>query len=435
MLFRVLGPLAVEPDTGSVVLAGSRSRALLTALLLAPGQLVPAHRLAEAVWDAAVPAHVAAAVHSAVSRLRRALGPVGDMIVTRPPGYLLDTDPGSVDAEIFETHLRTAAALLNRDPAQAVTVLDEALALWRGPAYGEFADGFARAAATRLEELRVTAREDRAEALLRTGAPAEAATSAVELAADHPLRDRPVELAMRALAATGRTPEALDAYQGHRARLRDELGLDPPRALRELHARVLRSELDPVDAADRNSPRLRKAPSAPGRPLLPARPSPLIGRHEVLAALTATAAARPLVTLCGPGGVGKTRTALELAHRVAEQGQAVWWIDLVPVTSARLITAVATATGVELGGGSAPVEELCSRLAEHRGLFVLDNAEHLLGPLAALLERLLDTTSGLTVLATSREQTRPGRGDRAGPSAVRRPGRRRPRQPGRPPVR
>jgi predicted ATPase/DNA-binding SARP family transcriptional activator len=403
MLFRVLGPLAVEPDTGPLVLTGSRSRALLTVLLLAPGKLVPVHRLAEALWESTAPADIDAAVHSAVARLRRALGPVGVLVVTRPPGYLLDIDRGSVDAEVFEMRHRAGAALLSQNPTDALATLDEALALWRGPAYGEFADGFARSAATHLEQLRVIAREDRAEALLRAGAPAEAAASAVDIAAEHPLRERPVDVAMRALTAARRTPEALATYQLHCDHLREELGLDPSRALRDLHARILRSELDPVDTAVPHASPSAKTQPVPARPRLPARPSPLVGRREALASLGTTLTARRLVTLVGTGGVGKTRTALELAYRAVQHGRAVWWVDLVPVTASRLIDAVATATGVEVGG-TEPVDDLCHGLAGHRGLLVLDNAEHLLKPLAALVERLLGTATGLTLLVTSRER-------------------------------
>jgi predicted ATPase/DNA-binding SARP family transcriptional activator len=393
MLFRVLGPLEVRTDGGHVLLGGARSRALLTALLLTPRELVPVHRLAQALWPEDEPGNVDNAVHSAVSRLRRALGSAGELVVTRPPGYLLDATRGSVDAEVFEERLRAAGAA--HDATAAVAELDDALALWRGPAYGEFADGFARAAATRLEELRIAAWEDRADALRRAGALAEAAAAALDLAAAHPLRERPVEVAMGALAAAGRASEALATYQRHRDHVRDELGLDPSPGLRGVHARVLRAEL-PAPAASQQAPK--------ARPRLPRVPSPIIGRAEELAELATALATRPLVTLVGPGGVGKTRTALELAHRAAGRGRPVWWVDLVPVTRERIVEAVAGAAGIGLGPGEDAVDDLRRGLARRRGLLVLDNAEHLLGPLAELVERLLDGPAGLTVFVTSRER-------------------------------
>src|SRR5687768_9059114 len=126
MQFRVLGPLEVLTGSGPVVLRGSRSRALLTALLLSPGELVPAHRLAQALWADDEPADVDNGVHVAVSRLRRALGPAAALVVTRPPGYLLAVGRGDVDAEEFEARCRDATARLTGDPGGALAAVDAA---------------------------------------------------------------------------------------------------------------------------------------------------------------------------------------------------------------------------------------------------------------------------------------------------------------------
>ena len=418
MQFRVLGPLEVLTEAGPVVPGGPRSRALLTALLLTPGELVPTHRLVEAIWGEAEPTDPDNAVHRVVSRLRRVLGPGAASVVTRPPGYLVQVDGHDVDAVAFAEEVRTAGVRLAADPHGALAVLDSALARWRGPAYGEFAEGFARAAAARLEDLRTVAREHRVEALLRSGAATTAAATAVDLAAEHPLRERPVELAIRALAGDGRVSEALSAFQRFRDHVRDELGLDPSPALRDLHARVLRAEI-PATAPPRATvavPAPRPAPEAsagrarvgpgtrgPGIRIPPRPPTALLGRDDVLVRLGEILAARRLVTVVGPGGVGKTRVALELAHRASASGRVVWWVDLVPVTEDRLVDAIAAATGVELGDQD-PGEDLVHALAAHRGVLVLDNAEHLLDALAALVERVLVHQRGLTVLATSRER-------------------------------
>ena len=166
MLFRVLGPLEVSGGEATVP-RGAGPRALLTALLLQPNSVVPAYRLAEAIWGADPPDRMDNALHQVVTRVRRALGPAGAAVVTRPPGYLLVAGASSIDAACFETQYRAAMARSAADPGAAVVLLDEALAWWRGPAYAEFADGFARPAATRLEELRLAAREDRAGAAAR----------------------------------------------------------------------------------------------------------------------------------------------------------------------------------------------------------------------------------------------------------------------------
>ena len=261
MRFRVLGPVEIESEDGPVVVSGQRLRALLTALLLQPNSVVPTDRLVEALWGQDLPESPANALHQVVTRLRARLGRWADCVRTGPGGYVLVAPDGSIDAEVFEGTYRRARSLMDAgsdraDPDQAD--LDQAaqrragqaLALWRGPAYGEFASGFAQAAAVRLQELRTAALEDRVELLLRRGATTDAVADARDLVAAEPLRERPVELLMRALHADGRVAEALDAYRDHRELLADELGLDPPAGLRELEARILRDDLPAPAATD-----------------------------------------------------------------------------------------------------------------------------------------------------------------------------------------
>jgi predicted ATPase/DNA-binding SARP family transcriptional activator len=395
MRFRVLGPVGVDTGDGvERVPGGVQGRALLAALLLRPGALVSVHELAEAVWGERLPADVDNAVHVAVRRLRRALGPAGDRLVTGPRGYRLDLGGEPTDAELFEDGCRAARARMGTDPAGAVVLFDHALARWRGPAFGEFAESFARPAAVHLEEERRIAGEDRVEALLRAGSLEEAAASSAQLVAAHPLADRPVLLLLRSMAAAGRTAEALEAYQRHLRVLRDELGLDPSPQLRDLHRSILRGDVEgpPRAAAGR------------ARSRLPRRPGTLLGRDDELAALDSAPVEAGLVTLVGPGGVGKTRLALELAHRWASTGRPVWWVDLVPVQPGRVVEAIATATGVEVPPGPDPAGALSAALETGRGVLVVDNAEHLLEPLCAVVERLLAVAPGMAVVATSRER-------------------------------
>lgn len=218
--------------------------------------------------------------------------------------------------------------------------------------------------------------------------------SASDLVAAHPLADRPVDVVMRALVAAGRTADALAAYRRHREALRDELGVDPGPELRELHGRILREELDP--------PVPRAAPVDRSR--LPTRPSELVGRDDELRALRRAVHGSALVTVVGPGGVGKTRLALELAHGWTTGGRAVWWVDLVPVPPSRVVEVIAEATGVEIAPGADPVTALCTALAVSDGVLVLDNTEHLLEAVAFIVERLREAAPRLAVLATSRER-------------------------------
>ena len=167
MRFRVLGPLEIETDDGPIAITGQRPRALLTALLLQPRKLVSTDRLVDALWDEDRPDSPANALQQVVTRLRARLGRWARVVRTEPGGYLLAAPEGSIDAEEFELSYRRARTLMDADPGQAARVLDRALALWRGPAYGEFGNGFAHVSAVRLDELRMAALEDRVELLLR----------------------------------------------------------------------------------------------------------------------------------------------------------------------------------------------------------------------------------------------------------------------------
>jgi predicted ATPase/DNA-binding SARP family transcriptional activator len=403
MLFRVLGPLEVSGGDARVP-PGAGPRALLTGLLLQPNSVVPSYRLAEAIWGADPPDPTDNALHQVMARVRRALGAAGRAVVTRSPGYLLVVGASSIDAVCFESDYRAALARSATDPGAAVALLDEALAWWRGPAYAEFADGFARPAALHLEELRLSAREDRAALLLAAGSIAEAVAGARDLAAEYPLRERPVDVLMRGLHAAGRPAEALDAYRTHREHVASELGLDPTTGLRDLEARILRD--DPgLSARGAARPPAAPATTAPTTErTLPWRPSPLIGREDELHLLRTGIATRPVVTLVGPGGVGKTRLALEVAHHVVEDGGSAWWADLTTVTPGRLVASLADATGSELPPGDDGAGALCTALRHRTGVLCLDNAEHLLDALAEIVERLTASAPDLVVLATSRER-------------------------------
>jgi predicted ATPase/DNA-binding SARP family transcriptional activator len=403
MKFKVLGPLEVEGDAGAaVVVTGQRPRALLTALLLDPGAAVPLDRLVDALWADELPAAPANALQQIVARLRGRFAAAGDgmadALATTPDGYRLAVPPGAVDAVLFERGYRRARAVRDEDPRAAAAVLDEALALWRGPAYGEHAEGFARAPAVRLEELRTAALEDRAELHLRLGGTTEAVAAARDLVMAHPLRDRPVELLMRALHAAGRTPEALDAFRDHRERLAEELGLDPPAALRDLEASILRDDLPTAEPPPPVTPSARM--SSP----LPWKRGRVFGRDQDLELLIDCLARERVLTLVGPGGVGKTRLAVEAVHQLAESGRRVWWADLSAVTPDRLVGALAEATGVDMPGAAEPTQMLAASMRHLDGVLCLDNAETVLADVAVAVESLVATAPRLAILATSRER-------------------------------
>ncbi|GAA5081654.1 hypothetical protein GCM10023259_090070 [Thermocatellispora tengchongensis] len=232
----------VEAGDGAPVALGDRQRAVLAALLARAGEVVSFDRLVDLVWGERPPANPHAALHSQVSRLRRALG--YDGLVTRPPGYLLQAGPGEVDALRFDALV--AEARRQDDPAAAAALLGEALALWRGPAYAEFADAeIARLEAIRLDEARLEAVEARAAALLDCGRAAEALPALEAFTTEHPLRERARALLMRALYALGRHADALRNYQAYRRRLAEDLGLEPSAAMAALELEILRHDVAP----------------------------------------------------------------------------------------------------------------------------------------------------------------------------------------------
>ncbi len=222
-------------------------RKVLAALLAEHDRVVSADRLVESIWpEDAAPEGARRTAMSYVSRLRSSIG--GEHVVTRSTGYELVLDGASYDAVDFEAALGRARA---SDPVEALVAYDEALALWSGRAFGDDADEWwLRPVAARLEELRLVALEERAEHLLDAGRAAEAVADLQGLVAEQPLRERFVELLMRALYLSGRQAEALRAYQSFRAYLADETGLEPSSGLTELEKRITLGDasLDPPSA-------------------------------------------------------------------------------------------------------------------------------------------------------------------------------------------
>jgi DNA-binding SARP family transcriptional activator len=236
--FRVLGLLEVLDAGHPVDLRGKKVRSLLAMLVLHPGTVVSADRLAEALWGDNAPATVASTLQVYVSQLRKALG--SHVVQTRSPGYVLAVEADQIDAVRFERLVAEGRSLLSDDPPTAIARLTEALALWRGPALADFAfEDFARAHIARLEELRLVATEERTDAELALGRHGELIGPLRSLVEDHPLRERLWGQLILALYRNGRQAEALRALSEVRRLLGEELGIDPGPALRQLEADVL----------------------------------------------------------------------------------------------------------------------------------------------------------------------------------------------------
>jgi DNA-binding SARP family transcriptional activator/pimeloyl-ACP methyl ester carboxylesterase len=272
--FQVLGPLEIRDGDRDVHLGSAKQRRLLAALLVHANQVVSLDRLADIIWGDAPPAAAGATLQNHVSRLRailepgRAPGSSGNLILTHPPGYLLRVDDDQVDARRFE-QLAAEGRVALRDgdpPIDAGRHLSEALALWRGPALAEFADEpFARAEASRLEELRMSALEDRVDAELASGRHGELIGELEALAQQNPLRERLWARRMLALYRCGRQAEALGAYQELRRHLAEELGITPNLELVALEEAILlqKPELDWLPTAPQTQSETRRAQRVP----------------------------------------------------------------------------------------------------------------------------------------------------------------------------
>ncbi|MET8687426.1 BTAD domain-containing putative transcriptional regulator [Streptomyces sp. NPDC004732] len=434
MHFGVLGPLAVRDGKGEPVkVPEAKVRALLADLLVHEGRPVSADRLIDDLWGDAPPGNPANALQSKVSQLRRALG--RDRVVHQPPGYRLRLDPAAgdeVDADRFRALVEEARRA--PDPRSRAHALGQALALWRGPAYADLADEeFVRAAADRLAEQRLAVVEEQAEARLAAGDHTLLTGELADLVARHPLRERLRAAQLRALYLAGRQSEALASYAALRRQLSEELGLDPGPELAALHEAILRQDPSlgrrvPEPNVEPNlspAPDLSTRPAAGpgptveqgGRQALPTPLTPLVGRTQAVAEVGELLAAGRLVTLTGPGGVGKTRLALEAAARsAASSPDDVRLVELAALrgdsTLADLAVSVSTALGLRDDMPSAssttarpttPLDRLTAALRDRRTLLVLDNCEQVVEEAAALADALLRAAPGLRVLATSQE--------------------------------
>ncbi|WP_250031043.1 BTAD domain-containing putative transcriptional regulator [Paractinoplanes maris] len=377
MQIGLLGPFEVRTDDGGLAdVPGARLRALLSALALEAGRVVTKDTLVDWIWGSRPPADATNSLHRLVSRLRKVL-PEGS-VEGHPAGYRLAVDPASVDAVRFERLLTGKAPR-------------EALALWRGGALQDVgltgSEAF-DAAVTRLEELRLSAFEDR----FAAGAGAGQIAELTALVAAHPLRERLVGALMRALAAAGRGNEALQVFRRTRESLADELGADPSAELSALNVALLRGEHREV------------------RTNLRAELTSYVGKDDDVAAVRGLVAAHRLTTLVGPGGTGKTRLATETGRALGgELPDGVWLVELAPIgAGGDVAQATITALGLRdtlLGG--APEAELTERLVaairDREAVLVLDNCEHVIEAAAAFAHRLLGECRRLRILATSRE--------------------------------
>ena len=368
----LLGAFQVVIDGKPVDINVGITSGIVARLALTPGVTVSSDELVADLWDEATPGALNT-IRSQVSRLRS--GVMGDLIRGGRGGYSLQIDPHTVDVARLRIHLSEGE-------------LDEAETLWSRtllPRLDRFPfverERAALAASVRAAALRLG--ESRLDAADFEGAVA-ALTPAV---ADEPLHERPVLLLARALARAGRPSDALAQIDAFRRRLRDEQGLDLPDGAEQLRASIVRRDVavSPVDV-ERHGVAIAL--------------TQLVGRVDELAAIETARLESRVVTLVGPGGVGKTRLAMESARRSQRTGDEVQWvIELADLLGSDILGAVADV----LSSADGSIETVARQLAARRSLLILDNAEHVLVPVAEFVTRILDLCPGLAILVTSRE--------------------------------
>ncbi|WP_191908019.1 BTAD domain-containing putative transcriptional regulator [Nocardioides cynanchi] len=344
----VLGPVVARIDARAIDLGTPKQRALIAALALSAGRPVAVDVIVDLLWGDAPPAGVAGTLQAYVSGLRRVLEPTrqrrapATVLVTAAPGYALRLAAGALDAERFERvvdeqHRRLRLLSGHGPPALSADellagarALEEALGLWRGTPYAELEDApRAVAERTRLEELRLVAREDLAVAELALGRHATVAADLEAMTAEHPLRERLWGLRALALTRAGRQADALQVLREVRDVLDDELGIEPGAELRDLQTAVLRQDpsLEWVPPPSRPGTPFVAARTEPETP--PSAPSgadwPMLGRAADLAALCeawdrARAGTPDYAVLIGEPGIGKSRLAAELVAEARRTG-------------------------------------------------------------------------------------------------------------------
>ncbi|WP_411144858.1 BTAD domain-containing putative transcriptional regulator [Streptomyces sp. x-80] len=421
---------------------GSPQRqAVLAALALRPGRAVSLAQLVDAVWGQELPAGPAATIRTYAWQLRKSFE--GDpsapgVLLSAGDGYRLAVSASAVDALRAESLAGQAArARTAGRPEEARGLLADALDLWHGQPLSGVPGPFAHGQRARLEELRLALLEERLELDLLLGEAPSALPGLVELTVTHPLRERPHALLMRALCGTGRRPEALTVFAAYRARLAEELGVDPGAQLTQLHLGILRGDLAPAprpEPAERGPagprplnlpatarrwlvPAQRPGPPSARRPVrppaqLPAPPADFTGREDAASRLSAllTGGERPapaIVLVNGMAGIGKTALALRVAHRVrAAYPDGQLYADLAglsrtPADPAATLAAFLTALGVAPGAVPPGLDDrsrlLRSELDGRRVLLVLDDVRD-----AAQLRPLLPGSASCGVVVTSR---------------------------------
>lgn len=391
----LLGPVRALADTEPLRLRGVTARTVLARLALSAGSVVSADQLADALWGDDLPLDPSGSLRSTVSRLRAQLG--RDVIVTEGAGYRLDIALVQLDLADLEAGI-SGTGRPHRDPDR----LKALLGLWRGDALADVAWTAAfEPERARIEELRARLVDDYHNAMLATGRAEEALADLERDAAADPLRESTQLLLMRALHWCGRTADALRAGEAYRARLVEQTGIDPTPDYDALARTLLTPQASPDP--DGRRPGAPPAAAAPPERRWAPPDTPFVGRDAELADLAQLSRQRRLVTVIGPGGVGKTRLVTESVAQ-APASEPIEMVSLAALERGSSIdAAVATELGIEVSETDTRTA-LIERLRTRPSTLVLDNCEHVLAGARSLGEELLRSIPELRLIATSRRR-------------------------------
>jgi predicted ATPase/DNA-binding SARP family transcriptional activator len=409
--FAVLGPVRAWRGEAELDLGTPQQRTVLAVLLLAEGRQVSASALVDALWGSEPPKAAAGTLRTYISRLRQGMAAGGGQAVIESAGagYALPVPSDAVDLGLFlERSAQARTVRGNGETAKAAIFLRDALALWQGEPLAGLPGEYAEAQRGRLTELQLAAMEDLLGLEIELGEHVAAAAELRTLAAAHPLREQLSELLMLALYRAGRQADALAVFDRARRTLSEELGIDPGPGLQEMHQRILQTDRSLIGAAvPEPRPQVAVEPSPGIRPPspLPVEMTSLYGREQAIdevVGLVERSGVR-LVTLTGPGGVGKTRLVVAVGERLRDRfGAGTVFVPLDTVSDPRLVLpAIGRMAGADLSNAGSPLDALVEMFGDGAWLLIVDNLEQVV-EVARDLGELLARCPGVAILATSR---------------------------------
>lgn len=409
----LLGPLVVAVDDCSeVAVTARKQRAVLELLALRVGAVVQLGDLIDALWGEAPPTTANKIVQTYVHALRQKLP--SETIKTVSGGYRLSIPAEDVDVGRFERLLRAGHdAIEDSDPGRATEYLSEGLALWRGEPLVDLADQMVGLVeGVRLAELRRSGEEQLFEARLLLGENARLVVDLETAVAAEPLRERRWGQLMLALYRSGRQADTLRAYERVRVHLDELLGVEPGAELKALEEAILlqKPELDwtpplPFLVGSASKKAAGPFPTLARRPHVPTPINTFVGRSEEALRITRLLDDSRLLTLVGVGGAGKTRLAIHVTARLADDGPGeAWFADLASIADPGLVPQiVADALGYHPHADEITIDGLTEFIGDQQLLLVVDNCEHVIDHAASVIDRLLRGAPRAKVLATSRE--------------------------------